>query len=310
MGGWAPQPCEPPPRLSLSLPPHAGLVVPGRGPGVSRGASKAAAFLGPGGRKIEKKRPCVFELRFEIRRHPDTTWHFFSISSARLASRAGPGPRQSQGSARAEAGQSVGQSSGQGAGGAWPGPRRQPRARLAPRAGPGPRQSQGSARAEAGQSVGQSHCRGEVLYGGCGAGGAHEAGGAAGSAGPAGPAGRASPAGPASSIFESWSGHHLQECRLQVSAAVNDIRPPANGVRTLAKDVGIPANGVLTPANGVRTLQTGGRGVLPIPWACRTELAGLAGPGGPGWLGRHTWHEPPHVVSFGKKILLGKSPTV
>eukprot|EP00661_Eupelagonemidae_sp_cell13_P009237 gene9237-biopygen15233 len=37
------------------------------------------------------------------------------------------GPRQSQGSARAEAGQSVGQSPGQGAGGAWPGPRRQPR---------------------------------------------------------------------------------------------------------------------------------------------------------------------------------------
>eukprot|EP00661_Eupelagonemidae_sp_cell13_P019563 gene19563-biopygen16062 len=32
-----------------------GLVVPGRGPGVSRGASKAAAFLGPGGQKIEKK---------------------------------------------------------------------------------------------------------------------------------------------------------------------------------------------------------------------------------------------------------------
>eukprot|EP00661_Eupelagonemidae_sp_cell13_P009285 gene9285-biopygen22702 len=59
---------------------------------------------------------------------------------------------------------------GQGAGGAWPGPRRQPAARghhddcipgarLAPRAGPGPRQSQGSASAEAGQSVGQSHCR-------------------------------------------------------------------------------------------------------------------------------------------------------
>eukprot|EP00661_Eupelagonemidae_sp_cell13_P007527 gene7527-biopygen6063 len=41
---------------------------------------------------------------------------------------------------------------GQGAGGAWPGPRRQPAAR-------GPRQSQGSASAEAGQSVGQSHCR-------------------------------------------------------------------------------------------------------------------------------------------------------
>eukprot|EP00661_Eupelagonemidae_sp_cell13_P018444 gene18444-biopygen17405 len=35
---------------------------------------------------------------------------FPQISSARLAPRAGPGPRQSQGSARAEAGQSVGQS--------------------------------------------------------------------------------------------------------------------------------------------------------------------------------------------------------
>eukprot|EP00661_Eupelagonemidae_sp_cell13_P015309 gene15309-biopygen5185 len=51
--------------------------------------------------------------------------HFSHFFSARLAPRAGPGPRQSQGSARAEAGQSVGQSPGQGAGGAWPGPRRQ-----------------------------------------------------------------------------------------------------------------------------------------------------------------------------------------
>eukprot|EP00661_Eupelagonemidae_sp_cell13_P022003 gene22003-biopygen2696 len=50
------------------------------------GSKRAAASLGSGGQKKTKKMTC------------------------KTAPRAGPGPRQSQGSARAEAGQSVGQS--------------------------------------------------------------------------------------------------------------------------------------------------------------------------------------------------------
>eukprot|EP00661_Eupelagonemidae_sp_cell13_P013104 gene13104-biopygen4999 len=50
-----------------------GLVVPGRGPGVRGGC-----IPGSWRPKNRKKRPCVFEFRFEIRRHPDTTWLFFS----------------------------------------------------------------------------------------------------------------------------------------------------------------------------------------------------------------------------------------
>eukprot|EP00661_Eupelagonemidae_sp_cell13_P016140 gene16140-biopygen6739 len=158
-----------------------GLVVPGRDPGVSRQQEgRGRARVQPGLRR-------------------GRAWDRATAEHGSSWRQQGPGPRQSQGSARAEAGQSVGQShcrawqqlaAARGHhGGCIPGvlaarkneendhvssnsdlksgvipillgySTQFPSARLAPRAGPGPRQSQGSARAEAGQSVGQSHCR-------------------------------------------------------------------------------------------------------------------------------------------------------
>eukprot|EP00661_Eupelagonemidae_sp_cell13_P022491 gene22491-biopygen16255 len=154
-----------------------GLVVPGRDPGVSRQQEgRGRARVQPGLRR-------------------GRAWDRATAEHGSSWRQQGPGPRQSQGSARAEAGQSVGQShcrawqqlaAARGHhGGCIPGvlaarkneendhvssnsdlksgvipillgySTQFPSARLAPRAGPGPRQSQGSARAEAGQSVGQ-----------------------------------------------------------------------------------------------------------------------------------------------------------
>eukprot|EP00661_Eupelagonemidae_sp_cell13_P023851 gene23851-biopygen23857 len=80
------------------------------GPGVSRGASKAAAFLGPDGQKIEKNDHASSNPDLKSGVIPILLGNCSQFPSARLAPRAGPGPRQSQGSARAGAGQSVGQS--------------------------------------------------------------------------------------------------------------------------------------------------------------------------------------------------------
>eukprot|EP00661_Eupelagonemidae_sp_cell13_P015871 gene15871-biopygen8201 len=60
--------------------------------------------------KKSKKLPCVFELRFEIRRHPDTTWLFYSNFQCKTGTPCWPRAAAEPGSASAEAGQSVGQS--------------------------------------------------------------------------------------------------------------------------------------------------------------------------------------------------------
>eukprot|EP00661_Eupelagonemidae_sp_cell13_P006714 gene6714-biopygen17940 len=116
LGPWRPKkklPCVFELRFEIWRHPDTTWAQPGLGSGRPRhehtiAAQQPAAARGHHGGciagswlpKQSNKLPCVFELRFEIRRHPDTTWLFPHVFSARLAPCAGPGPRQSQGSAR------------------------------------------------------------------------------------------------------------------------------------------------------------------------------------------------------------------